>query len=313
MNAQIYCTLDELIGDLNLNGDEPMLFSRIQTASRFIARRLGHFIPIRDTRQFAGPTIDSLLEVIAVLDGDTSISDYELYPVNRHWENGPYTRISAGSSELQITGLWGKWLQLEPVGVSITQTENAGEIAVDDGSILSAGMVLAVEDEQELVTGMGAPTALTSLMDGAVTAADEEIEIDDGTEIHEGEVIQISTERMFVRMIAGDRLVVARGWSGTRKQSHANDSPVSVYRTFAVKRGVNGTEASAHDGADLARYTPPEDVNWLCRQIAGLMRMKAKSGFAGKVGNAELGETFYFDEFPSQIKEIKRNYRIVQL
>jgi hypothetical protein len=80
-----------------------------------------------------------------------------------------------------------------------------------------------------------------------------------------------------------------------------------------VERGVNGTTVAAHTDKPLYRYIPPEDVNWLCRQIAGLMHMKAKSNFAGKTGSAETGETFYFNEFPNQVKEIAKNYRITQL
>lgn len=71
--------------------------------------------------------------------------------------------------------------------------------------------------------------------------------------------------------------------------------------------------AAAHTNAAVSKYLVPDDVSWLCRQIAGLMVKKAESGFAGKSGNEATGETFYFNEFPSQIKEIKKNYRIVSL
>lgn len=324
MNAQIYCTLNELIDDMSLNGDEPGLFSRIQMASRFINRRFGGFLPMREARQYQGNgrrdlQIDALLQAIQVVNGETTLTsaDYELHPLNRYWEHGPYSRLhmeDAGwESEVEVTGLWGKWLQAEALGVNVTQLENATTIVVTDGSILSIGMVLALEDEQQLVTGMSSPTALISQLTANIDAADEEVGIDDGTEVHEGEVIRVSTEKMLVRMVAGNTLVVARGWSGTTKQAHLENAAISVYRTYTVERGVNGTVAAAHDDQALSRYVPPEDVNWLCRQIAGLMRMKAKSNFAGKTGSAETGETFYFNEFPSQVKEIAKNYRIYSL
>lgn len=320
--AQIYCTLEELINDLSLNGDEPGLYSRIQTASQFIRRRFGNFIPIAETRLFQGAgrdlVVDPLLAVSQVSNDGTVIVDYQLHPLNRLWENGPYIRIYAEATnwddeDIQITGTWGKWTGEESLGVNVTQLIGDTTLTLTDGSILSTGMVVHVESEQELINGWGAATALTSKLDGAVTAADEEITIDDGTEVHEGEVIQISTEQMRVRMVTGDVLVVARGWNQTTRQAHDDKAPISVYRTFAVLRGVNGTSAAAHSNKALSRYTPPEDVNWLCRQIAGLMHMKAKSNFAGKTGSAETGETFYFNEFPSQLKEIARNYRIVLL
>lgn len=321
-SAQIYCTLDELIGDLSLHGDEPGLYSRIQTASQFIRRRFGNFIPIVETRYFQGAgrdlPIDPLLSVTQILNNGNVVSDYQLHPLNRLWENGPYVRVYAESTnwddeDIQITGAWGKWTGEVSLGVNVTQLVGDTTLVVSDGSILSIGAVVHVESEQELVTDLGAATVLTSLLNGAVDAADETITIDNGAEVHEGEVIQISTEQMRVRIKAGHVLRVDRGWNLTTRQSHADDAPISVYRTFAVTRGVNGTTAAAHSNKALSRYTPPDDVNWLCRQIAGLMHMKAKSNFAGKTGSAETGETFYFNEFPSQLKEIARNYRIVLL
>lgn len=322
MNGQIFCTLEELISDLNLNGDEPGLFSRIQTASRFINRRFGNFIPSREMRNFQGMgnslQVDPLLSVTSILNGGVALTDYELHPRNRHWSHGPYTRLYTeygpwDDEDIQITGLWGKWDQLQSLGINATQTIGATTLLVPNGSILSIGRVIRAEDEQELVIGMSSPTALVSLLNGAITAADEQITIDNGAEVNEGEVIQISSEQMLIRMIVGNELVVARGYNGTAKQAQLNDAPISVFRTFTVARGVNGTVAAAHDNKALSYYVPPEDINWLARQIAGLMRMKAKSSFAGRVGNEATGEVAYFNEFPGQVKEIARNYRIVQL
>lgn len=322
MDAQIYCTLEEVIQDSGLNGDEPGLFSRIQAASRFINRKFGAFIPVLQTRNFQGAgrilQVDPLLSVTSVYVGGVVLTDYELHPLNRFWNNGPYTRLYTEAThwdddENLITGLWGKWEQLQSLGVTATQLIGASDLSVSNGSILSIGRVIRVEDEQELIIGMSSPTVLVSQLNGAITMADEQITIDNGSEVHEGEVIRISTEQMYIRMIVGNVLVVARGWNGTTKQAHLDNAPISVYRTFAVTRGVNGTTAAAHADKAVSYYVPPEDVNWLTRQIAGLMRMKAKSNFAGKVGNAETGETAYYNEFPGQIKDIARNYRIVQI
>lgn len=84
---------------------------------------------------------------------------------------------------------------------------------------------------------------------------------------------------------------------------------------YTVTRAVNGTTAAAHaNGVAISRYVPPDDVGYLCRQMAAVMREKARSKYAGKVGSAELGEAFYFQEFPKDpIKEIVRNYKITRL
>lgn len=319
--AQLYCTLDELIDDLGLEGNQPRLMDRIRSASRFLYRRVGQFLPTLETRNYQGngstaQLIDPLLALTSVKNNGVAITDYDLFPLNGYWANGPFTRIEsevAAWDVVEVAGMWGKYSETESLGETVTQLETATTLAVANGAILSPGMVLLIESEQEQVTGWGAATAATSLLDGAIDASEEEITVDDGTEFNEGEVIQISTEDCKVRMVRGDVLVVARGWNGTTKQSHLDDSPIGIYRTATVERGVNGTTAAAHSGKSLSRYLPPDDVNWLCRQCAGLAFKKAQSGFAGKVGNAELGETFYYNEFPSQIKEVKHNYRITQL
>jgi hypothetical protein len=319
--AQVYCTLDELIGDLNLVGNEPRLFDRIKAASTFLLRRVGQFIPTSETRDFQGngstsQQVDLLLAPSSVENNGTVITDYELRPLNGYWPNGPYSRVYAEMVSwdiVEIAGTWGKYGETVSTGETVTQLIGAATLAVANGANVSPGMVLLVEAEQELVTGWDAATTAVSQTSGAVDEAEEEITVDNGAEFHAGEVIQISTEDLFVRMVRGNILVVARGWNGTTKASHLTDSAIAVYRTVKVTRAVNGTTAAAHASAAANRYVAPEDVNWLCREMAGLMHKKAQSGFSGKVGNAELGETFYYNEFPSQIKEVQKNYRVTQL
>jgi hypothetical protein len=320
INAQIYCTVQDVIDDLRLTGDEPGLFSRIQAASRFVNRRFGDFIPVLATRKYRGfkPDlhIDPLLSVTSISNDGVAVTDYELHPLNKHWENGPYTRLVMDYSwgeEVQVVGQWGKWTETESTGLIATQTDTASTLAVSDGSAFSPGMVLLLGSEQELIVGFGSTTTATSKLSGAVASTDEFVTVDNGTEFIQGEVIRVSTEDMFVRGISGNILWVMRGYNQTVKQAHLDDSAIGIYRAFSVVRGVNGSTAAAHNSVTVYKFVVPYDVNWLVRQIAGLMRSKAASGFAGKVGNAELGETFYFNEFPQQVKDISRNYRITQI
>jgi hypothetical protein len=320
MNAQLYCTVGELVADLNLTGDDGTLFDRIKAASQYIERRFGNFIPRKAVKEFreSGTSlrVDPLLTVTAIKNNDSVITDYDLFPLARYWENGPYGRIELGSGAwdvVEITGLWGKYNETQSLGEAITQTDEAAEISVSNGAILSIGTVLALGDEQQLVTGVGDPTAALSVVTAAVDAAENEIPVTNGAEFHRGEVIQVSTEDLFIFRVVGNTLVCKRGWNGAARKAILKDTPIGVYRTFSVVRGVNGTAAAAHDAAALGRYLPPWDVNWLCRQVTGLMVKKAQAGFAGKVGSVELGEAFYFNEFPSQVDKIQQNYRIVSL
>lgn len=332
--SQLFCTTAEMIKDLGLSGDEPELLSRIRAASTDLANVLGNFIPVVETRTyypnaFGEIHIDPVLHVLTVTNDTTVITartstadGYTLHPGERCYPHGPYSRIDPGGSVwsaygVHILAYWGKFEEIRAVDVSaVTQTSDATTLAVSDGSKLSAGMILLLDTEQELITGGNGdedspdPTAAASLLNGAVAADDEEITVDDGTEFNRGEVIRLGTEDCLIRRIVGNILVVMRGWNGTTKAAHADDLAVYVYRTFLVERAMNGTSAIAHSSEPVYRYNVPDDVNWIARQVAGLMRMKAKVGFANKSGNAELGEVFYYSEFPNQINKVRANYQV---
>jgi hypothetical protein len=116
---------------------------------------------------------------------------------------------------------------------------------------------------------------------------------------------------MKILKVNGNMLAVERGWNGTLAALHANDEGIGVYRTFTVVRGVNGTTAAAHTAKAVEQCVVPESVNYLCRQIAALMRMKALTGFTGVSGNAEGGQGRYYSEFPpNQIKTVLAPFNV---
>jgi hypothetical protein len=256
-----------------------------------------------------------------VVVNDTETTEYSLHPETPLWVNGPYLKLKSSSywcsGTVEVDGEWGKYKDLKPVLDSITLTEAAETIEVENGSLLDAGQVLICEDEQILVvSGHGyknspEASAATSLLDGDFGASEEILDVDDGSEFFPGEVILIGNEDMLIRRIIGNSLTVERGWNNSPVDDLANDSPISVYRTFKVQRGVNGTDAAEHTAKALSCAVYPEIVNWLCRQIAGLMLMKAESGFQGRTGNPATGEGSYFSEFPpNQIARIKSHYSV---
>ncbi len=328
-NAQIYCSVDELVSDLKLQGDEPRLVQRIREASQFMERHLGRFLPVTETRVLDGVSTETLnlsaplLTIQAVRVDGVAVTDYVTKPGSRCWPNGPYTwleRDAGWGDEVEIDGQWGLYDEVEDLGVVGTQLVDASTLALANGSLVSPGMILKVGDEQELVTGGNgspycpAPTAAASRLTAAVVdAMAEEIKVSNGAEFYVGEVLQVEVEDLYIRKIGGNTLVCSRGWNGTTKAIHALDTSIAVYRTYSVVRGVNCTTASAHTGAAIERQIPPADVHWLALQIAALMRQKALTAFGGRAGNSDAGETFYVNEFPRQIADIQANYLIPYL
>lgn len=328
MPDRCYCNVREVKG-WGVR-DEADLLSFIRAASDWISLNIGDFIPVTDTKEFDGTGsldlwVPPLLAITTITDdGDTLAStDYLLYPLNRWWENGPYTRmrvdpdasnLSAWTWEeqsVQIAGRWGYYEENKATGATVantTQISAAGtSLIVSNGSLVAPGDVLLIESEQLLVTATEAPTDSTTNTAEALDASEEEVTVDDGTKVYAGEVIRVDYEQMYVRSIKGNDLVVERGFHGTAKTTHTTSADVYAYRTYTVKRGVNGTTAAAHlNGVAISKYYPPWDVRYLCKQMASLMAKKEETGYAGKTGSVELGEVFYHQEFP---KEVLANIR----
>lgn len=335
-DAQIYCTVDEMLTDLDLpGGDVAALLRHIKSASQTIRQEIGDFIPVTAACRFDGNGKDilfvsPLLAVTSIVDDtDTlSASDYLLYPRGKHWENGPYSWIQHDpdgnyadwSDELDVvvvTGRWGLWEKSEASGAVIGtggQTSGAGTLLADNGSKVSPGMVALIGSEQELVTGFSTPTTVTTIAED-LDISEEIITVADGTKVNIGEIIRINFEQCKVLDKQTHDLYVRRGWNNTSKATHTSGANVEAYRTFTVERGVNGTTAAAHDAATVIyRYLVPDDVSFLCREVATLMLKKAQGGFAGKTGNAQLGETFYHDAFPRwDLERVAEHYQIMRV
>jgi hypothetical protein len=325
---QAYCTVRDVVGWGSKK--EADLITFVRAASDHIARKIGDFVPITGTKRFDGTggidlTVPPLLTVTSITDdGDTLQStDYLLYPRNRWWPDGPYTRIridpdattlNAWTYEediVVIVGQWGLYNVLESTGATVSsQSDSATTLAVDDGSKIAPGAVLVIGSEKEFVTGTNsAVTDSTANTNEAVDASEDAIDVTDGAQLNIGEVIRIDNEQMLVNDILSNTVIVERGFNGTQRTTHNTSTDINVYRTFDVARGSNGTTAAAHTTASISKYVFPWNIQYLCKQIASLMAQKAGASYAGKTGNVELGEVYYHSEFPKDVmKEVEREY-----
>lgn len=333
--TRYYCTIDDLLSVAPLGFKrESVALDAIDQATRFLEGKKqlnGLFIPVLDTRSFDGSgdlslfLRDYLLSITTITHDGTTLttSDYVKYPLNAHWQNGPYTRLAVDPDAsnlstwklerdvVSIVGSFGKYSDTKATGETITLDASQTDLVVLNGANIAVGMILLIESEQVAVKATGAVSAATSLVNGAIAATDTTITVDDGTEFNELEIIRIGTEQMRIVDISTNDLYVDRAYNGTRAAAHIDDSAIDVYRTYTIERGVNGTTAAAHTSKAVSRYIAPSDVTWLCKQIAGLMLKKAESHYSGKIGNADLGEVFYLNEFPKmQIAETRQNYRV---
>lgn len=316
--------------------DEARMYQAIREASDYIQKEIGWFIPITLTRRFNGHGktelfVPPLLSITTITNDDTSLdtADYILKPDNGYWPEGPYSRLvvdpDASISDFVdeedgviITGKWGKYNRSGSTSATVADTTSQSDsqttLKVSNGAKVSPGMVLLIGSEQELVTGWSDPTASVTTVTEPVTATDETLTLADASLVNVGEIIRIDYEQMFVRdrRTTPKTVSVIRGWNGTGRVTHADNAAVDVYRTVTVERGVNGTTAAAHlNGVSISRYFTPDDIQFLCKEIATLIVNKAKGGYQGRSGDANLGVVFYHDAFPrADIERIRDRYYI---
>jgi hypothetical protein len=333
MSDRLYCTLNEVIDDLELLGvkNEAKAVSFIRAASQFIDKR-GWFVPTTDTRRLDGSGmarlwVDPILSVTSISVNGLPLqsTEYTLYPRGRHWQNGPYTSIELASlgrwnslnNSIEIVGRWGLYDDTRTLPTTVIDDDMTASdpVAVLSDGRFSPGAILLVGTEQMLIESTQSLATTGAHVDVAIDNSQAVITVSDAGLFEVGETIRIDAEQMRITDLttANNQLVVTRGWNGSAVTAHLINAVIYAYRLFNVKRAANGTTAAAHSqGATVTQVVPPDDVNYLCRQIAALMLKKAQGGYAGKVGNAELGETFYTNEFPNDpLKKIMMNYRIV--
>jgi hypothetical protein len=189
MVDRCYCTVDEIKADLHpiaseaaaSSFDKDRMFGYIRSASSYIDRRIGVFIPTTGTRIYNGNGrrllfTDFFTEITSLTNDGTAITStqYNKYPLNGYWEYGPYNgvEVDPDATELgswlnkrgavAITGRWGKYEQTLPTGLTVQNATSISDtgtsLLVENETAISAGHVLLIGSEQVLVTALSGTT-----------------------------------------------------------------------------------------------------------------------------------------------------------
>lgn len=335
--AQSFCSIAELDEDLNQLGSERenKAYQKVKAASDYLMKAIGYFVPVTrvlSTQQRNEGNrrlyIPPCLSISSIVNYGTTLAaaDYVTRPDGAHWPNGPFSvleissaPVSLGSwsclpNSIVIPGQWGLYNRSELTGTSLAAEQAADALTaqVADGSKVSPGMVLLIGTEQELVTATGSPTAGITTLGADLDASSEQLTLTSGAAVNVGEILRIGVEQMKVLDLNGNTAYVQRSWNKTRMTTHANAAAVDVYRTFSVTRAVNGTSPALHAlSAAISRYHVPDDINFLCREIAGKMLKFSQSGFAGRTGDTNTGMVEYQFAIPrADVEQIATNYAI---
>ena len=169
--AQSFCTLAEIDEDLNLLGSEreARVMPKIKTASDFLQKQIGWFQPVTMTRKLNGKgncwlKIPKMTLITSVVNDEITLTaaDYIAQPEKGFWAYGPYDQlivapeaanIGAWANEengVEITGHVCLYDFVKSLGITTDESlsGSATDLWVTDGSKLSSGMVVVIEQEQ---------------------------------------------------------------------------------------------------------------------------------------------------------------------
>jgi len=334
--AQTYCSLAEIDEDSELFGSERevKIFEKIQAASNFLEKEIGWFLPVAMTRKFNGngrPTllIPPLLSLSSLVNDSVTLStvNYLLQPDGRHYANGPYSEIHAApgatygasfiwssvDNGVEVAGKWGLYDVLKALGATLgaQQAVDALTVQVNNGALVSPGMVLVIGDESEFVESTNStPSAAVTTLNGALDAVSDTLTFTNGALINIGETMRVDLEQIKLLDRNGNTGYVQRGWNKSRKTNHLTGANVDVYRTFNVTRAVNGSSAALHTNTSaVSRQMVPGDVKQLTLKIASRMLKDSSSGYSGVIGDGMGGNAMYLYVLPKELEDIKRNYK----
>lgn len=299
-----------------------LIDSAIAGASRDVDENLCHrtFYPVDTTRKFNWPNFQRAypwriwLERSEIADITTNVpvvkSGGNLIPNSAiRWgpwdiDAPPYTFFeldraqsysfgqgSTPQQDVTVQATFGFWTKTEVRGSLVTSINSAvTTVQGTDGSIdsgLGIGDILLIGTERMLINGKKTVDSADTLQSGCTTksVADDILGVTDGTSWNIGEQVLVDSERMYVRDIAGNTLLVRRAWGGTTLATHTVGAKLYVYRNFTVQRGALGTTAAAHTQGDvLYRYAIPGPVRELSLAESINNVLQKTSGYARTVG-----------------------------
>jgi hypothetical protein len=279
------------------------------------------FYPVQATRYFDWPArpaggytpwvlrLDDseLISVTALVSGGRTITsdEYNLEP-NRF--GPPYSRVEIKLStdaaygggatyqrDVTVTGLWGYRNTESTIGATgeaLDDTETAIDVDGPTSAAAGVGSILRVDSERVIVTGrsmldtgqtLGAPgldaqakTVIVPVSNGSAYAVDE--------------VLLIDAEKMLITDVAGNSVIVKRGWDGTVLAAHTAGARIYAPRTLTVTRGALGTTPAAHGNTSTVYlWEPPGPVRQLVIAEAIASLTAESSGYSKAVRTGSGG------------------------
>lgn len=250
-------------------------------------------------RRWLGP--HSLLTIGTVTSGGTDVSaaaigyppqygpPYEALDLDQSTTSVFTTSDGIGQRSLSISA--STWCatpigELSSASWTLTGTITSSAETASILAQLGAGSLIRIGTERMIVTdrawaATGDSDTLTASM------ADMAVAVTDGTDYVRGDTLIIDSERVRVRDIAGNGLIVQRAVDGSALAAHTS-AAIYAQRTCSVTRGALGTTAAAHTAGDLVYvYRYPPLVDQLAVAYALDQRAQETSTYARTIGSGD--------------------------
>lgn len=246
---------------------------------RFYPLVATRYFPVLSTRDPSTLSLgkEDLIAATTVTSGVTTIpagtGGYFLRPQ----DGPPYTELvldtgtystwpSPGVQGVGILGVWG-YRADETAAAILNEALDASETDVDLTAPrdIGVGTILRIDAERMIVTDRTlVSTGQTLLTPVDAYNQDRSIAVTSGAAFTVGEVIVLDAESMIITSIAGNTLIVRRGWDGSALAAHTTPT-IYAYRTFTVTRGALGTTAATHTTSTAVyRHVVPALAESLC-------------------------------------------------
>lgn len=262
---------------------------------------------------------NELISVTSFVSGGVTIppANLKLYPNS----GPPYSRveISLSSSSaltaantfqqsIAATGLFGHSNVEAAAGLlnGAVASTTATTLAVTNSAAIGVGSLIRIDTERLNVIGKTMLTTGQTLQAPGLTdrANSETVPVTNGAAYAIDETILIDAERMLVVDVAGNNLIVKRGWDGSTLAVHTAGATIYAPRTLTVQRGVLGTTAATHlDQAPIVEWQPPSLIHDLAVAEALLTLGQQSSGYLQEVRAATAARrvTSSIDELRAQV------------
>ena len=192
-----------------------------------------------------------------------------------------------GQHSLEISGTWG-WTDAEKTlpAWTLGNTIDADDTTATLNAPFGVGSIVRIGTERMFVTERAwADSGQTGSI--VASAAAQTLAVANGSAFLAGEELLIDAERVLIRDIAGNNLIVQRAQSGSALAAHTT---AAIYwsRLCTVERGVLGTDAATHSsGAQIYLFTPPALIEQLTVAYALNTREQESSAYARTIGSGE--------------------------